>query len=278
VPTLERSCLLKVCGLSKSYSQRDWLSRDKFHVQAVDKVDLEVRLGSTVALVGESGSGKSTLARCLALLEKPNSGEIWFEGKLLSSIETRELLPMRRQIQIIFQDAALALNPRFTAAEIVAEPLAIQGIGTKPEQRRRALELMRNVGLLEQWADRRPLELSGGQRQRLAIARALAVHPKLLILDEALSALDPPVEAQLVNLLQDLQASFSLTYLYISHDLTLVGHLADEVAVMQQGRIVELANRSDLFTHPQHPHTRKLLRSMPRWESRSIGPTWVPEA
>jgi ABC-type glutathione transport system ATPase component len=278
VPALERTCLLKVRALSKSYSQRDWLSRDKFRVQALDKIDLEVLVGSTVALVGQSGSGKSTLARCLALLEKPNSGEIWFEGKLLSSMHTRELLPMRRQIQIIFQDAALALNPRFTAADIVAEPLAIQGIGTKPEQRRRALELMMNVGLLARWADRRPLELSGGQRQRLAIARALAVHPKLLILDESLSALDPPVEAQLVNLLEDLQASFSLTYLYISHDLALVAHLADEVAVMQQGRIVELANPSELYTHPQHPHTRELLASMPSWESRSTGSTGVPEA
>jgi ABC-type glutathione transport system ATPase component len=269
--------LVRARGLSKRYLQRDWLSRDIFYVQALDNVDLAVRAGSTLALVGESGSGKSTLARCLALLENPSSGEIWFEGELLSNKRARELLLMRRQIQIIFQDAALALNPRFTAGEIVAEPLAIEGKVTKTEQRRRALELMENVGLLKRWAERRPLELSGGQRQRLAIARALAVRPKLLILDEALSALDPSVQAQMVNLLQDLQASFALTYLYISHDLALVGHLADEVAVMQHGRIVELANQADLFTHPQHPHTRELLTSMPTWESGSGGATWVPE-
>jgi peptide/nickel transport system ATP-binding protein len=269
--------LVRARGLSKRYLQRDWLSRDIFCVQALDNVDLAVRTGSTLALVGESGSGKSTLARCLALLENPSSGEIWFEGELLSNKRARELLTMRRQIQIIFQDSALALNPRFTAGEIVAEPLAIEGKVTKTEQRRRALELMENVGLLERWAERRPLELSGGQRQRLAIARALAVRPKLLILDEALSALDPSVQAQMVNLLQDLQASFALTYLYISHDLALVGHLADEVAVMQHGRIVELANQAELFTHPQHPHTRELLASMPAWESGPGGATWVPE-
>lgn len=269
--------LAEVRGLSKRYSRRHWFSRDKFFVQALDNIDLAVHAGRTLALVGESGSGKSTLARCLALLENPSTGEIWFEGKLLSNMQARELSSIRRQIQLIFQDPVLALNPRFTAAEIIAEPLAIQGWGTKPEQRQRALELMEKVGLLPQWAERLPFELSGGQRQRLAIARALATHPKLLILDEALSALDPSVQAQIVNLLQDLQASFALTYLYISHDLALVGHLAHEVAVMQHGKIVELANRVELFARPQHPHTRKLLASMPIWEAGPWGPTWAQE-
>jgi ABC-type glutathione transport system ATPase component len=273
VPGNQLVPLVRVRGLSKRHLQRDWLSRDKFIVQALDNVNLTMHAGCTLALVGESGSGKSTLARCLALLEKPSSGEIWFEGKLLSNLPARELFSMRRQIQLVFQDSAVALNPRLRAADIIAEPWVIQGEGTKLKRRRQALELMDRVGLLPQWGERLPLELSGGQRQRLAIARALAVQPKLLILDEALSALDPSVQAQIVNLLQDLQTSFALTYLYISHDLALVGHLAHEVAVMQCGKIVELANRVELFTHPQHSHTRKLLLSMPTWEAGPCGPT-----
>ncbi len=261
--------LLHVQGLSKHYVQHRWFSRDKFLVQAIDNVELTIPSGSTLALVGESGSGKSTLARCLARLEEPSSGEIWFDGRNLLALTARELLPIRQQIQLIFQDPTAALNPRLSAAEVIAEPLDILGRGTKKEQRQRAVELMEQVGLSPQWADRLPLEISGGQRQRLAIARALVLQPKFLILDEALSGLDLSIQAQIVNLLLELQASHSLTYLYISHDLSLIGHLADEVVVMHQGKIVERARTAELFAHPQHQHTRALLAANPALQSEA---------
>ncbi len=264
--------LVHVQGLSKRYLQRRWFSREKFLVQALDNVELTIARGCTLALVGESGSGKSTLARCLARLEEPSSGEIWYEGRNLLDLSPQQLLPFRRQIQLIFQDPASALNPRLSAVEIVAEPLAIQQCGTKKERHQRALELMEQVGLPPQWRDRLPLEFSGGQRQRLAIARALALEPKFLILDEALSGLDLSLQAQIVNLLLELQALHSLTYLYISHDLSLVGHIADEVAVMHQGKIVERARTSELFAHPQHPHTRALLAAIPMLEPGAHSP------
>ncbi len=261
--TAKAAALVHIHGLSKHYVQRRWFSRDKFLVQAIDNVELTIPSGSTLALVGESGSGKSTLARCLARLEEPSSGEIWFDGRNLLALSAGELLPVRQQIQLIFQDPTAALNPRLSAAEVIAEPLVILGRGTKKERRQGALELMEQVGLAPQWADRLPLELSGGQRQRLAIARALVLQPKFLILDEALSGLDLSIQAQIVNLLLELQASHSLTYLYISHDLSLIGHLANEVVVMHQGKIVERARTSELFGNPQHPHTRALLAASP---------------
>ena len=264
--------LVRVQGLSKRYLQRRWFSREKFLVQALDNVELTIARGCTLALVGESGSGKSTLARCLARLEEPSSGEIWYEGRNLLDLSPQQLLPFRRQIQLIFQDPASALNPRLSAVEIVAEPLAIQQCGTKKERHQRALELMEQVGLPPQWGDRLPLEFSGGQRQRLAIARALALEPKFLVLDEALSGLDLSLQAQIVNLLLELQALHSLTYLYISHDLSLVGHIADEVAVMHQGKIVERARTSELFSHPQHPQTRALLAAIPMLEPGAHSP------
>lgn len=255
--------LVQVQGLSQCYTQRRPLSPQTFRVQALDQVDLIVPCGSTVALVGESGSGKSALARCLMRLEQPSGGQIWFEGKNLLGLSQQELFPLRRQMQLILQDPASAFNPRLSAAEVVAEPLVIHGVGNKKEQREQALHLMEQVGLLANWGNRLPLELSGGQRQRLAIARALSLRPKFLILDEALSALDLLIQAQIVNLLLELQASRSLTYLFISHDLGLAGHFADEVAVIHRGRIVEHARTADLFTNPQHPQTQALLASMP---------------
>lgn len=255
--------LLRVERLSKEYRQRRWYSRTAHSVIALESVDLTIYPGATYALVGESGSGKSTLARCLARLEEPSSGEIWFEGKSLLALSGRKMASVRTQIQLIFQDPATALNPRFCAAEIVAEPLRIQRRGTKNEQRERALALMEQVGLSRQSAARSPLEFSGGQRQRLAIARALTLEPKLLILDEALSGLDLSIQAQIVNLLLELQDSRSLAYLYISHDLSLVAHLADEVALMHQGKIVERGRPAELFGRPQHPHTCALLAAMP---------------
>lgn len=254
---------VRVRGLHKRYVRRSGLLRPGHAVQALEDVDLTLGAGSTLALVGESGSGKSTLARCLARLEEPDSGEIWFEGRNLVGLTSRELVPFRRHVQLIFQDSAHALNPRFSALDIVEEPLRIQRRGSRAERRRRALELMETVGLPSAWGARRPFELSGGQRQRLAIARALAVEPKLLILDEAFSGLDVSVQAQIVNLLLELQSSRPLSYLFVSHDLGLMGRIAGEIAVLYRGRIVERGSVPAIFAAPQHPHTRALLHSIP---------------
>ena len=255
--------LLKVEGLTRRYGQRRAWSRRWRWITALDGVDLEVRTGSTLAVVGESGSGKSTLARCLALLERPDAGSIRLAGEELLKLPRRERRAARRQIQLIFQDPASALNPRFTAAEIVAEPLVIQKAGTTGERRRQALAAMERVGLLARWSGRRPGELSGGQRQRLAIARALVTEPRLLVLDEAMAALDLSVQARIVNLLIDLQAASGLTYLHISHDLSLIGYLADEVAVLKAGRVVERGSAEALLARPRHSHTRALLAATP---------------
>ncbi len=272
IPAEAAAAMVRVEGLRKSYVQRRWLSRKKFLVTALDGVDLEVRRGTTLALVGESGSGKSTLARCLVRLEQPTSGRIWYDGRDLLALGRSELRAARRQIQLIFQDPAAALNPRLTAAEIVAEPLVVQRLGSRRERRERALAVMEQVGLSRQWAGRSPSEFSGGQRQRLAIARALALEPALLVLDEALSALDLSIQAQIVNLLLDLQASRGLTYIYITHDLSLIGRLADEVAVMQRGKIVERTAPRELLRHPQHLHSRALVAAMPVLEAGWAGP------
>ncbi|MGO9275252.1 MAG: dipeptide ABC transporter ATP-binding protein [Terriglobia bacterium] len=251
--------LVSVRGLSKRYRQRRWLRT--FSIQALHNVDLEIPAGSTVALMGESGSGKSTLAWCLARLLQPDAGEIRFAGRDLLRMPPRELAGVRQKIQLIFQDSAQALNPRFSAAEVVSEPLDIQAIGATTERRARALELMEQVGLSAAWAGRSPLEFSGGQRQRLAIARALTLRPSLLILDEALTGLDRPIQAEIIDLLGELQIAHGLTYLYISHDLNLVERLADEVVVMHEGRIVERAGTAELLRRPSHPHTQALISS-----------------
>ena len=253
---------MRARNLSKRYVQRRWLSRKSFLITALDDVSFTLTRGSTLAVIGESGSGKSTLARCLARLEQPDSGEIWFEGNNLLTMNSREMFSVRRRMQLIFQDSALALNPRFSAREIVEEPLRIQFAAKPKERRERALAVMELVALRRSLAARSPRDLSGGQRQRLAIARALALEPSFLILDEALSGLDVSTQAQIANLLLELQASLSLTYLLISHDLGLAGNLADEIAVMHQGRIVEQCATADLFSSPQHPQTRMLLASV----------------
>jgi len=219
-------------------------------IDALVNVGLEIAPGCLTALVGESGSGKSTLASCLAMLEKADAGEIWFEDQEISKISDRELAGLRPRIQMVFQDSAGALNPRFSAAEIVAEPLAIQHQERTGHLRSRACELMEEVGLSRDWADRRPFEFSGGQRQRLAIARAIALKPSFLILDESLSGLDLSTQAQILNLLLDLQTTHGLTYLLISHDLGLVGQVADFVAVMHAGRIVERGTCQQIVGHP----------------------------
>ncbi len=250
-------------GLSKSYERRLGLFRGNAPVRALEGVDLDIAAGSTLALVGETGSGKSTLARCLALLESPDSGEILYEGRVVAPAAGRPPASLRRGIQLVFQDPASSLNPRFTAVKIVEEPMLVQGIGTTGERPDRSLDLLERVGLPRSVGGRLPQELSGGQRQRLAIARALVLEPKLLILDEALSSLDLSIQAQLVNLLLDLQAARSLTYLFISHDLGLAARFADEIAVMQRGRIVERGPTRSVFRNARHPHTRVLLDSIP---------------
>lgn len=255
--------LIKIEGLSKSYP--DASSGKQRTILALRSVSLMIAAGTTTALVGESGSGKSTLARCLACLERPTSGQIWLDGREIARLGDKQLREFRPQIQLVFQDPTSSLNPRLTAIEIVAEPLLIQGRHTHTERDATALEMMRQVGLPAEMAQRRPAEFSGGQRQRLAIARAIALKPKLLILDEALSALDCSVQAQVANLLQALQASLGLTYLFITHDLAMAVHLGDEIAVMDRGEIVEIARPEALLQTAKHEATNKLLAATPRF-------------
>jgi len=261
VNVARKDALLSARGLSKRYEQKRRFSGDTFIIEALRDVDLAIRRGSTSALVGESGAGKSTLVRCLALLERPTTGEIEFDGRDLLKLNSNDLFRARREIQLVFQDPTSSLNPGMTAAEIVEEPLIIQREGTKAERRSRAIELMELVGLPATSAGNRSLEFSGGQRQRLAIARALTLQPKLLILDEAFSNLDLATRDSLLQLLRELQAAQSLTYLHVSHDLRMVRGLADEVAVMCEGRIVEHRPTAELFAHPQHAYTRILLEA-----------------
>jgi oligopeptide transport system ATP-binding protein len=256
--------LLRIEGLTKTYSQGRWWEK-RFDSKALDGVDLTLEAGKTLALVGKSGSGKTTLAMCVAMLEKPDSGKIWFDGCELLSLPKSERAVLRPRIQLIFQDSAAALPTRFSAAQIIEEPLVIKhrGLasarGKVKERSALVLELMAKVGLPPGWANRRPHQFSGGERQRLAIARSLALQPSLLILDEPFTGLDLSVRGQIVNLLLALQADLSLSFLYISHDLDLLRHFSDRVAVMDRGRIVEQASVTDLFRSPTHAGTHPLL-------------------
>jgi peptide/nickel transport system ATP-binding protein len=254
--------LLKVENLVKHYvAGPSARSRDK--LAALDGVSLSIPQQTTLALVGESGSGKSTLALCIACLEPPTSGSIWFEGIDLAALRENQQRLFRPQIQLVFQDPANSLNPRWTALDIVSEPFLVQGRFTKPDRAVRALQLLDRVAIPRKMAGRRPDELSGGQKQRLAIARALALEPKLIILDEALSALDCSVQAQISNLLLELQSSLGLTYLFITHDFAMAAHLADQIAVMDRGRIVESGPTENVLRSPNHEATRELLAAMP---------------
>jgi peptide/nickel transport system ATP-binding protein len=255
----EQKALLLVSNLQKRYRQGRWLSAKRHQVDALYGIELKVDAGSTVSVVGPSGSGKSTLARCLACLERPDCGEIWFRGVDLAALRGRELAPFRRQIQMIFQDPGSSLNPRLTAVELISEPLLTDRSRTKQDCRDRALDLMAQVGLLPDWEKRLPDEFSAGQRRRLAIARALSVQPTLLILDEALAGLDRPIQTQIADLLLKLQASLSLTYVHISHDLDLVACLADRVVVLHQGQIVDATDTRELLAQPRRLQATSLL-------------------
>jgi oligopeptide/dipeptide ABC transporter ATP-binding protein len=256
--------MLAVRNLSKHFPLRGGLfRRSKGAIKAVEDVSFDVLPGETLGLVGESGCGKSTLGRTLLRLEEPTSGSVLYQGRDLAAADRRELFNLRREVQMVFQDPYSSLNPRLTVGESVEEPLLIHRQGSRTERRARAAELFRRVGLSEEMLDRFPNEFSGGQRQRIGIARALALQPKLIVADEPVSALDVSVQAQVLNLMVDLQRQDNLTYVFISHDLSVVEYMSDRVAVMYLGRIVELGRRESIFRKPSHPYTQALIASSP---------------
>ncbi len=260
------TALLEVAGLAKHYPVRRGLimAREVGAVRAVDGVSFSLGRGETLALVGESGCGKSTTARLVLRLIEPTAGRVFFEGTDITTLSGAELRRLRRRMQIVFQDPFASLNPRMTVGAILEEPLIVHEIGDRAARRARVAELLGLVGLAPYHAQRYPHEFSGGQRQRVGIARALAVEPALVVCDEPVSALDVSIQAQVVNLMKDLQARLGLSYLFIAHDLAVVKHMADRVAVMYLGRIVEIGSRDALFARPMHPYTRTLLAAIPR--------------
>jgi oligopeptide transport system ATP-binding protein len=255
--------LLEVRNLTRRFARsRGWFSSPSV-VTAVDDVTFAIEKGETFGLVGESGCGKTTTGRCILRLIEPSSGEVRFAGEDVLGFSPQRMRAARRDMQIVFQDPYASLNPRMRVGTIVEEPLAIHKVGTRAERRSRVADLFALVGLDPAWVERYPHEFSGGQRQRIGLARALALNPSLVIADEPVSALDVSVQAQVVNLLLELQGRLKLTYLFIAHDLRLVEHICDRVAVMYRGRIVEMARARDLFTSPRHPYTQALLSAIP---------------
>ena len=264
--TNERTPLLKVEHLSKEFPAESGMFAKRFSkrvVSAVNDISFEIYPGETFGLVGESGCGKSTTGRTIMRLTKPTAGKVFFQGKDVAEMSKHEIKDMRREMQFIFQDPYASLNPRMTIGEIVSEPMTIHGVGTKEERIERVRELLDVVGLNPEHINRYPHEFSGGQRQRVGIARAFALKPKLIICDEPVSALDVSIQAQVLNLLKELQDKFGTAYLFIAHDLSVVQHISDRVAVMYLGNLVELADSDEIYDHTLHPYSKALLSSVP---------------
>lgn len=258
-PSKASEVLLRVRNLGKKYWARHGAFRRRVPLAAASNVSFEIPRGKTLAIVGSSGSGKSTVAKCVARLEKPDSGEIWIDDRDIAQSDGKELMSRRPEVQLIFQDPTTSMNARFSAFQTIEEPLVLQRRGSREERRTSVAELMKEVALQPEWMDRQVTEFSGGQRQRIAIARALALRPKLLILDEAFTGLDLSTQAQIANLLITLQAAHSLTYLLISHDLTMVSRMADTIAVMSKGKMVEQGMSDEVLANPAHAETRALV-------------------
>ena len=257
--------LVEVTDLVKHFPIKEGLliDREVDRVRAVDGVSLTVARGETLGLVGESGSGKSTLCRTVLQLLEPTSGSVRFEGREIAGLSRRQMRPLRRQMQMIFQDPFASLNPRKRVGEIVGDPLKLQGVASGGELRNQVQELLERVGLSSEHYNRFPHEFSGGQRQRIGIARALALKPKLIVADEPVSALDVSIQAQIINLLDDLQDEFGLTYLFVAHDIGVVRHVSDRIAVMHEGKIVEEGTADQVCERPSHPYTKTLLAAVP---------------